>query len=144
MRLIFRVGFFLFLLIGGILLGNENSLEVELTFFGSTIEAIPLWLVMLLSFAVGAAATLVLCTVEIIRAWKRVYNMKKRLKEAGLSLESDSEMAGEVLQNSLNGSNTTELPTPDSSVSSNPSEKNEQKSTKNPDININQEAPVTK
>ena len=90
MRLIFQFSFFLVLLIGGIFLGTQNSVEIDVIFFGKEFEAKPLWMIMLMSFAAGAGVSLVFCSFEILRAWQKIFVMKRQLKSGSGELPSSS------------------------------------------------------
>ena len=80
MKLIFQFIFFLVLLIGGIYLCTDNALEVDIVFFGKEFEAKPLWMVMLVSFGAGALVSLIFCVLEIMKAWQKIFVLKRQVK----------------------------------------------------------------
>jgi uncharacterized membrane protein YciS (DUF1049 family) len=80
MRLILQCSLFLFLLIGGIIVGTQNAVLVDVNFFGRTFPQKPMWMLLLIAFAIGAATSLLFCLFEILRLWGRLYGMKRQVK----------------------------------------------------------------
>ncbi|OGR00887.1 MAG: hypothetical protein A2284_17580 [Deltaproteobacteria bacterium RIFOXYA12_FULL_61_11] len=67
---------------------NENATRVSLTFLSFHREELPLYLVLLLSFAAGGFTVLCLGLLEVLRSERRNRGLRKQL--AGLKQQLDS------------------------------------------------------
>lgn len=105
MRLILQFALFLGLLIFGIIVGTQNSTQVTMHFFHKTYEQIPLWMLLLSAFAVGAAVSLLFCAFEIMRLWYKIIGLRRRAKAAGVTMSDPDDdgpdvMTGEIVSSS--------------------------------------------
>lgn len=73
----------LVLVVFGIYFGSENSEVVRVVVAGTLLDPVPIWLVVLASFFVGAALAGTYFSMEIIRLWLKVRRLQKNTDSWG-------------------------------------------------------------